>query len=71
MSEYDEKIDPNEDISANMLRALHDIKETVADPNMQAALLADIKEYDYLLTRIQLELSTIVPPKFKVIRNVS
>jgi hypothetical protein len=67
--ETEDELDPHEDCSANMLRDLHRIKATVADPEMQSALLADMKEYDYLLTRIQLELSVIVPPRFKVICN--
>ncbi len=45
-----------------MLRDLRRIKANVADPEMAPALLADIREYNELLARIQLELSAAVAP---------
>ena len=53
--------------SAMMLRDLQRIKDACAESQMRQALLADVREYDKLLSRIQLELSTLEPPKFRVV----
>ena len=59
-------VDPYCHRSAMMLRDLHRIKEAFAESKMRDAFLADLKEYDRLLSRIQLELSTLEPAKLKV-----
>lgn len=64
-----EPTDPYKHCSAMMLSDLRNIKELVGDAKMKDAILADLAEYDRLLCRIQLELSVIVPPKFKVVSN--
>ena len=63
----DASLDPESQCSAMMLRDLHRIKEVVGDPRMRAALMADLAEYDHLLSRIQLELSALEVPKFRMV----
>lgn len=66
---HEEVIDPFQDRSANIIRVLYQLKADTEDEEMRAALLADLEEYDQLLTRIQLALSTLTPPKFRMVRN--